>query len=66
MPAVQLHEFIDKNLKATKLQVELPMTAFTRMCYSYLHNDWIAFLSSGLKLAIALVLITIGHFNSET
>ncbi|MBA4055038.1 MAG: hypothetical protein C0490_10025 [Marivirga sp.] len=66
MTAVQLHKFIYDGLKTGKQQVELPMTTFTRMCYSYLHNDWTAFLSSGLKLSIALIMITIGHFNSDT
>lgn len=62
MPAVQLNTFI---LKTGKRQAELPITALTRMCYSFLHNDWITFVSSGLKLIIALVMITIGHFSSN-
>jgi len=66
MRSVHMNNRFCEILNTGKRQVELPMPVITRMCYSYLNNDWLAFMSSGLKLIVALAMITIGHFNSDT
>ncbi len=48
------------------IKVVLPVTEFNRMCYSYLHNDWVTFARAGFNFMLAIAMMSTGHWNSNT
>jgi hypothetical protein len=63
-----IHKSVYKRVRnscfVNRTGVELPATAFNRMCYSYLHNDWVVMFFAGIKLVMALVTIGKGIASS--
>jgi hypothetical protein len=48
---------------------ELPMVYFNRICYGYLHNDWITVISAGIMLimtVVSAIFVGINHISSNS
>jgi hypothetical protein len=40
--------------RIVRASVELPTITFSRMCYGYLHNDWLTVISSCVTLLVTI------------